>query len=91
MRLKKWDNNQPRVPAGNPDGGQWTDGGGTSDYPDAIEEDHTIDTLVGIGGGIRAIGTRISKIFIEIILQHMAQKDLLKGVLQQSKRGKYLQ
>ncbi|MBS4084116.1 MAG: hypothetical protein KGZ73_11240 [Rhizobiales bacterium] len=24
----KYDPNQPRVPAGNPDGGQWTDGGG---------------------------------------------------------------
>jgi hypothetical protein len=27
--LQKYDPNQPRVPAGNPDGGQWTDGGGT--------------------------------------------------------------
>jgi len=26
--LCKYDPNQPRVPAGNPDGGQWTDGGG---------------------------------------------------------------
>ena len=26
--LAKYDPNQPRVPAGNPDGGQWTSGGG---------------------------------------------------------------
>ena len=26
--IKAFDPNQPRVPAGNPDGGQWTDGGG---------------------------------------------------------------
>jgi hypothetical protein len=26
--MVKYDANQPRVPAGNPDGGQWTDGGG---------------------------------------------------------------
>lgn len=25
--VNKYDPNQPRVPAGNPDGGQWTDGG----------------------------------------------------------------
>jgi len=28
--VKAFDPNQPRVPAGNPDGGQWTDGGGGS-------------------------------------------------------------
>lgn len=27
--VNKYDSHQPRVPAGNPDGGQWTDGGGT--------------------------------------------------------------
>jgi len=27
--IKTFDTNQPRVPAGNPDGGQWTDGGGS--------------------------------------------------------------
>jgi hypothetical protein len=26
--LRKYNPNQPRVPAGNPDGGRWTDGGG---------------------------------------------------------------
>jgi len=26
--IKAFDSNQPRVPAGNPDGGQWTDAGG---------------------------------------------------------------
>ncbi|ODS02534.1 hypothetical protein AUC71_14695 [Methyloceanibacter marginalis] len=26
--VKRYDPNQPRVPAGNPEGGQWTDGGG---------------------------------------------------------------
>lgn len=26
---RKFNPNQPRVPAGNPDGGQWTDGGGS--------------------------------------------------------------
>jgi hypothetical protein len=27
---RKYNPNQPRVPAGNPDGGQWTDGGGSN-------------------------------------------------------------
>jgi hypothetical protein len=29
---RKYSQNQPRVPAGNPDGGQWTDGGGLTDF-----------------------------------------------------------
>ena len=29
----KYDPNQPRVPAGNPDGGQWTDEGGSTRQP----------------------------------------------------------
>lgn len=36
--LKKYSPNQPRVPAGNPNGGQWTSGGGngsSTDSPDA--------------------------------------------------------
>jgi hypothetical protein len=27
LALKRYNADQPRVPAGNPDGGQWTDGG----------------------------------------------------------------
>jgi hypothetical protein len=33
LREKAYNPDQPRVPAGNPDGGQWTDGGGLSDSP----------------------------------------------------------
>jgi len=28
LAFKRFNPSQPRVPAGNPDGGQWTDGGG---------------------------------------------------------------
>ncbi|MGN6311124.1 MAG: hypothetical protein ACTHNN_16415 [Xanthobacteraceae bacterium] len=31
---RKFNPNQPRVPAGNHDGGQWTDGGGSAGGPD---------------------------------------------------------
>lgn len=31
---RKFNPNQPRVPAGSPDGGQWTDGGGSPGSPD---------------------------------------------------------
>lgn len=31
---RKFNPNQPRVPAGNPDGGQWTDGSGSAGSPD---------------------------------------------------------
>jgi hypothetical protein len=33
LREKGYNPDQPRVPAGNPDGGQWTDGGGLSNSP----------------------------------------------------------
>ncbi|MGH6737335.1 MAG: hypothetical protein ACRECX_14855 [Methyloceanibacter sp.] len=42
----KFDPNQPRVPAGNPDGGQWTDGGGGSSTSGSASS----DTLVGGSG-----------------------------------------
>lgn len=84
--LKKggFDPNQPRVPAGNHDGGQWTDGDGESDYPDAIEEDHTIDALFGIGGAIRAAGVRISsaiagKISTRIANGHAYDKHVIRN------------
>jgi hypothetical protein len=32
--LKDFDPDQPRVPAGNPDGGQWTSGGGAAENQD---------------------------------------------------------
>lgn len=59
---RKFNPNQPRVPAGNPDGGQWTDGGGNADLElvqyrseglpvDLLEErdlgGHTIERHVG--------------------------------------------
>ncbi|MGH6737333.1 MAG: hypothetical protein ACRECX_14845 [Methyloceanibacter sp.] len=43
-----FDPNQPRVPAGNPDGGQWTDGGGGGGG--AVSGSAGSDTLAGGGG-----------------------------------------
>lgn len=57
--LKKggFDPNQPRVPAGNHDGGQWTDEDGESDYPDAIEEVYpeSIFALLPVGSAVRTV------------------------------------
>jgi len=47
----KFDPNQPRMPRGNPDGGQWTDGGGGESGSDSS------DTLVGGGSGRRGRGS----------------------------------
>ena len=33
LALVKWNPDQPRVPAGSPDGGQWGDGGGAGPLP----------------------------------------------------------
>ena len=35
---RKYDPNQPRVPAGNPDGGQWTSGGGENGSSESYED-----------------------------------------------------
>lgn len=45
--LNKFNPDQPRVPAGNPDGGQWTDGDGseTSEFEDVTE---SIDWIFGV-------------------------------------------
>ena len=47
--LKKFNPSEPRVPAGSPDGGQWTNG-----FSDAIEPVYPLETLIGIvfGGAI---------------------------------------
>lgn len=41
----KYDENQPRVPAGNPSGGQWTSGGGGHSAPDGESGRWTPETL----------------------------------------------
>jgi hypothetical protein len=42
---------QPRVPAGSPDGGQWTDDGGTGNRVDVALAGRLIDQRVGVGDG----------------------------------------
>jgi hypothetical protein len=48
--IKAFDPNQPRVPAGNPDGGQWTDGSGASsggsDEDDRAGADHRSSNVI---------------------------------------------
>src|SRR5665213_2140423 len=34
--VRKFDSSQPRVPAGNSDGGQWTSGGGVGDVTNSV-------------------------------------------------------
>lgn len=49
---KRFDPNQPRVPAGNSDGGQWTDGGGGRG---SSSRSRTGETVVGMGKLIRGL------------------------------------
>lgn len=43
--LEKYSPNQPRVPAGNPDGGQWTSGGSGNEGADKLNIDRAIGYL----------------------------------------------
>ncbi len=57
---RKYNSNQPRVPAGNPDGGQWTDdgeGGGSLGLFEITPRDNTIDGVQLAGDGGRGLGT----------------------------------
>lgn len=45
----KYSPDQPRVPAGNPDGGQWTSGGGDGSGDDALAVEDTHNTVDGMG------------------------------------------
>jgi hypothetical protein len=47
---KKYDPSQPRVPAGNPEGGQWTAAGGTS-FAEAARRGESVSTSE-LGGGV---------------------------------------
>ncbi len=52
--LRRFNPSQPRVPAGNSDGGQWTDGGGGGERPRAT----FVSARPRRGGGTRNIGGR---------------------------------
>ena len=56
--VKKYDPNQPRVPAGNPDGGQWTDGGGGSTRPPRLPRGP--GTLLDLGDGRQSERIRLA-------------------------------
>jgi len=68
--LHKYNPDQARVPAGNPDGGQWTSDGGVSSTvyqgePDLpIDESYGTDALIGaLGAGALAAGGRLGGLF----------------------------
>lgn len=44
--LRKYSPSQPRVPSGNPDGGQWTSGGGSDDDIQLVSNDYSYGTLI---------------------------------------------
>jgi len=52
--LRRFNPSQPRVPAGNSDGGQWTDGGGGGERPRAT----FVSARPRRGGGTRNTGGR---------------------------------
>lgn len=45
LLARKYREDQPRVPAGNPDGGQWTDDGGSSGSVDGEEVDGAVGVM----------------------------------------------
>jgi hypothetical protein len=51
----KYNPDQPRVPAGNPDGGQWTSGGDGDDDSDDDDDDTDTPGVPGRGDGIWAL------------------------------------
>ena len=58
----KYDPNQPRVPAGNPDGGQWTDGGGGYGDSEADEGDQELLPANAVPNARRREPRRISRL-----------------------------
>ncbi len=44
--LRKYSPTQPRVPSGNPDGGQWTSGGGSEEDVQLVSNDYSHGTLI---------------------------------------------
>ncbi len=58
VRATKFDPNQPRVPRGNSDGGQWTDAGGGGG---GITGNASSDTLSGAEGGDSFEGPKVPK------------------------------
>jgi hypothetical protein len=77
LRLKRFNPAQPRVPAGHPDGGRWTDGGGGGGSGDATfipvgsrDEERTplkVDLEEEEASGGHAIRQHVGKSYAELI------------------------
>ncbi len=79
--------NQPRVPAGNPDGGQWTadpgyGGRGSSrDYPNDAIEEVPIEYFFGIVGITRGLLTRnASRFILNNVTKHGSERFITRGI-----------